>query len=85
MTVGVWRPYERSASRQLCWSHLERDLQAIIDGQRAGAEPATRAMAGADEMFVTWHRFGDARATPQPQAFASGAGAAEAGPLVRAL
>jgi len=54
-----WRPYERFAKRQLCWSHLERDLQAIIDGKRAGAEPATRALAGADTMFATWHRFKD--------------------------
>jgi transposase len=52
-----WRPYERFARRQLCWSHLERDLQAIIDGERAGAEPATRALAGAAGMFATWHRF----------------------------
>lgn len=54
-----WRPYERFAKRQLCWSHLERDLQAIIDGQRAGSGPATRALAGADTMFETWHSFKD--------------------------
>lgn len=57
VTCDRWRPYERFDRRQLCWSHLERDLQAVIDGARAGAEPATRALAGADTMFDAWHRF----------------------------
>ena len=51
VTCDRWRPYERFAQRQLCWSHLERDLQAIIDAQRAGFEPATRAAT----MFETRH------------------------------
>lgn len=56
-----WRPYERFARRQLCWSHLERDLQAIIDGAGDGTLHATRALAGADGMFDTWwkHKDGD--------------------------
>lgn len=59
VTCDRWRPYERFAKRQLCWSHLERDLQAIIDGTRAGAEPATRVLSGAGTMFETWHHFKD--------------------------
>ena len=52
-----WRPYERFARRQLCWSHLERDLQAIIDAGAAGVTAATNALAGADAMFAMWWRF----------------------------
>lgn len=52
-----WRPYERFARRQLCWSHLERDLQAIIDAGATGVAAATQALAGADAMFATWWRF----------------------------
>lgn len=52
-----WRPYERFARRQLCWSHLERDLQAIIDAGMKGVAGATKALAGADAMFATWWRF----------------------------
>jgi len=52
-----WRPYETFDKRQLCWSHLERDLQAIIDGGKAGATAATQALEGADSMFATWGKF----------------------------
>jgi transposase len=54
-----WRPYERFARRQLCWSHLERDLQAIIDSAGAGVAAATEALAGAKAMFTTWGAFKD--------------------------
>ena len=59
VTCDRWRPYETFSRRQLCWSHLERDLQAIIDAGRAGTDPATKMMAGADDLFATWGRFGD--------------------------
>jgi transposase len=52
-----WRPYEMFVRRQLCWSHLERDLQAIIDAARQGVGAATTVLAGADAMFKTWWRF----------------------------
>lgn len=54
-----WRPYERFKRRQLCWSHLERDLQAIIDHGGAGAADAQVALRGAEGMFTHWHRFKD--------------------------
>lgn len=59
VTCDRWRPYETFPHRQLCWSHLERDLQAIIDGGRAGVDLATQALAGADTMFTLWGRFKD--------------------------
>ena len=52
-----WRPYERFSRRQLCWSHLERDLQAIIDAAGKGTVAATNALAGADAMFAAWWSF----------------------------
>lgn len=52
-----WRPYEVFARRQLCWSHLDRDLQAIIDFTGAGAQRATLMLLGSVCMFATWHRF----------------------------
>lgn len=58
-----WRPYERFGRRQLCWSHLERDLQAIIDAAGNGVAAATQALAGADAMFATWRRFKDTSIT----------------------
>lgn len=57
VTCDRWRPYERFKKRQLCWSHLLRDVQAILDAKRAGAEPATRLLEGATAMFEHWHRF----------------------------
>lgn len=54
-----WRPYERFAQRQLCWAHLERDLQAIIDAAGKGAKTATNLLADAGTMFATWWRFKD--------------------------
>ena len=59
VTCDRWRPYERFARRQLCWSHLERDLQATVDAGRAGAGAAGTALAGAGEMFATWGQFED--------------------------
>ena len=53
-----WRPYEVFAQRQICWSHLQRDLQAIIDRGNAGEAAADRMLAGAKAMFATWHKFG---------------------------
>lgn len=52
-----WRPYEVLERRQLCWSHLQRDIQAIIDGKGAGETSAVAALSGAGTMFVTWHAF----------------------------
>ena len=52
-----WRPYEMFGQRQLCWAHLERDIQTIVDRKRAGEALAVLALAGATTMFEAWHRF----------------------------
>lgn len=54
-----WRPYEIFERRQLCWSHLQRDLQAIVDRRGAGMRAAERMLAGAKTMFAHWHGYRD--------------------------
>lgn len=58
-----WRPYEIFGRRQLCWAHLERDIQAIIDRKSVGEQHAVVALAGAGTMFHAWHLFKDGSTT----------------------
>jgi len=51
------------SKRQLCWAHLGRDLQAIIDAEGAGASRATEIRKGEKRMFRAWHRCLDGRTT----------------------
>ena len=43
--------------RQLCWSHLGRDLQAIIDAEGPAAKKAEKIRMGEKTMFRAWWRF----------------------------
>jgi transposase len=43
--------------RQLCWSHLIRDLTAIMEAKLAGSEAAAVILKGVDGMFRQWHAF----------------------------
>lgn len=54
-----WGPYKLFSpeNRQLCHSHLRRDLQAIIDAGGEMAEMAKKMLALSDEMFAIWHSF----------------------------
>jgi len=45
--------------RQLCWAHLRRDFQAMIDRGGAGAEVGTRLLADSGILFAWWHRVRD--------------------------
>ena len=51
------RAYERFERRQLCWSHLDRDFQSVMDFGSAGVPWATRALDGSGRMFEAWHPF----------------------------
>ena len=42
--------------RQLCWAHLRRDFQAMIDRGGAGAAIGTRLLADSGILFEWWHR-----------------------------
>lgn len=52
--------------RQICWAHLRRDFQAMIDRGGAGAEVGRNLLEYADVLFGWWHWVRDgtwARAT----------------------
>ena len=44
-------------SRQLCWSHLLRDLVGIVDAKGEGSGPAQPMVEAAARMFSDWHAF----------------------------
>jgi transposase len=45
--------------RQLCWAHLLRDLQAIVDAAGACKGQAKQMLLAADVLFKQWHEFKD--------------------------
>ena len=47
--------YFDTLRRQLCWAHLLRDLQSVIDAGAKGVEAARAALKGAHGLFHNWH------------------------------
>src|SRR3984957_6271780 len=45
--------------RQVCWSHLRRDFQAMIDRGGAGAATGRRLLGLSDRLFAAWHQARD--------------------------
>ena len=45
--------------RQICWSHLDRDFQAMIDRGGAGEATGRTLLRLSKRMFRWWHRFRD--------------------------
>lgn len=45
--------------RQVCWSHLRRDFQAMIDRDDAGRPVGEELLALSDLLFHWWHRVRD--------------------------
>ncbi len=45
-----------AASRQVCWSHLRRDFQAMIDRGRAAEPIGKKLLRLSDRLFRGWHR-----------------------------
>lgn len=45
--------------RQVCWAHLRRDFQAMIDRNGAGSQIGTQLLGCADRMFACWYRVRD--------------------------
>jgi transposase len=45
--------------RQICWAHLRRDFQAMIDRGGGGATTGTRLLSLSNELFHHWHRVRD--------------------------
>lgn len=59
VTSDRWKAYSGFRRRQLCWSHLRRDFQAMIDRQCDGAAIGERLIELSDRMFAWWHRVRD--------------------------
>ena len=48
---------------QLCWAHLRRDFQAMVDRNNGGMKIGMELLALSDEMFGWWHRVRDGTLT----------------------
>jgi transposase len=46
-------------SRQICWAHLRRDMQAMIDRDGDGAEVGRRLLWQSGKLFEAWHKARD--------------------------
>jgi transposase len=46
-------------SRQICWAHLRRDMQAMIDRDGAGAEVGRQLLWQSNKLFEFWHKARD--------------------------
>jgi transposase len=46
-------------SRQICWAHLRRDMQAMIDRDGDGAEVGRRLLWQSGKLFEAWHKVRD--------------------------
>jgi transposase len=48
-----------SDGRQLCWSHLRRDFQAMLDRKNGGSSFGERLLERSDRLFHHWQRVRD--------------------------
>ncbi len=53
----------RGNRRQVCWAHLRRDFQAMIDRKNAGSEVGEELLLHADILFDHWERVRDGTRT----------------------
>jgi transposase len=51
-----WLPLRK---RQLCWAHLQRDFQAMVDRQNAGSAIGEELLVWAEAVFNWWYRVRD--------------------------
>ena len=49
--------YNAFKKRQVCWAHLKRDFQALIDGGKEGAVIGQRLLTHLRQVFVHWHDY----------------------------
>jgi transposase len=53
-TMYKWLPAER---RQVCWAHLKRDFQKLVDWGPASRPIGQQLLAVEAQVFALWHRF----------------------------
>jgi transposase len=53
-------PAER---RQVCWAHLKRDFQKVVDSGGASVWVGRRGLRLVKEVFAAWHAFGEGQVT----------------------
>jgi transposase len=51
--------YARAPARQVCWAHLRRDMQAMIDRDGDGAEVGRQLLWQSNKLFEAWHKARD--------------------------
>jgi transposase len=54
-----WVAYEYRGRRQVCWSHLDRNAQALVERGGGAARVGRRVLDFIQKMFRLWHRFLD--------------------------
>jgi transposase len=56
-----WSVYPQVTSErwQVCWAHLKRDFQAMVDRDNAGSTVGEQLLLLTDVLFVWWHRVRD--------------------------
>src|SRR5262249_18428863 len=52
----LWLPLRQ---RQLCWAHLTRDFQAMVDRANAGSAIGEELLCCAQDLFTWWYRVRD--------------------------
>lgn len=63
ITTDRYGGYNDYPRRQVCWAHLVRDFQALIEAGRAGKRIGTRLRDAAYELFRHWRRHRDGTIT----------------------
>ena len=60
-----WGAYNRvpAGRRQVCWAHLKRDFQKVVDGGGPSAFVGRRGRLLVKKVFAAWHAFREGRAT----------------------
>ena len=59
LTSDRWTAYTWIKRRQLCWAHLRRDFQAMIDRENCGSEIGKSLLESSDQLFHWWHQVRD--------------------------
>jgi transposase len=60
-----WKVYAQvpEERRQLCWAHLKRDFQKIVDNGGPSVFVGRRGLRIVKELFAAWHRFQEGKVT----------------------